>query len=175
MEKTLRRLDNVSLVLLLLWLGMALGFAALMAPALFSILPSKDLAGRLAGVMVARLDSVAWVAFGGALCLSYGGRWLNEIQDSTPIGPLRLWSAALLVALLFTFSSTFLATPRLHELRAQMNAPVESLPKDDPRVLSYRKTHGLSTQFFFIRVILAAALVWGLGSLPKAKQVEGES
>ncbi len=175
MEKTLRRLDNASLVLLLLWLGMALGFAALMAPALFSILPSKDLAGRLAGLMVERLDISAWVAFGGALCLSYGGRWLNEIHDSTAIGPLRLWSAAVLAALLFTFSSTFLATPRLHELRTQMNAPVESLPKDDARVLSYRKTHGLSTQFFFIRVILAAVLVWGLGSLPKAKQSEGES
>ena len=172
MEKTLRRLDSASLVLLLLWLGMALGFAGLMAPALFSNLPSKDLAGRLAGVMVARLDIAAWFAFGGALCLSYGGRWLTEIQDSSPIGPLRLWSAAVVVALLFTFSSTFLATPRLQELRAQMNVPVESLPRDDARVKSYRKTHGLSTQFFFIRVILAAALVWGLGSLPKVRQPE---
>ncbi len=172
MGKLLRRLDNASLVLLLLWLGMALGFAALMAPALFSNLPSKDLAGRLAGVMVARLDMVAWIAFGGALLMSYGGRWLNEIQDSSPIGPLRLWSATILVALLFTFSSTFLATPRLHELRTQMNAPVESLPKDDARVQSYRKTHGLSTQFFFIRMILAAALAWGLGSLPKEKPPE---
>ncbi len=172
MEKTLRRLDTASLVLLLLWLGMTLGFAALMAPALFSNLPSKDLAGRLAGVMVSRLDLAAWFAFGGALLLSYGGRWLNEIRDASPIGPLRLWSAAALVALLFTFSSTFLATPRLHELRAQMNAPVESLPQDDARVQSYRKTHGLSTQFFFIRMVLAAALVWGIGSLPKAKQPE---
>ncbi|MDE3245428.1 MAG: DUF4149 domain-containing protein [Acidobacteriota bacterium] len=172
MEKTLRRLDAASLVLLLLWLGMTLGFAALMAPALFSNLPSKDLAGRLAGVMVARLDLAAWIAFGGALLLSYGGRWLNEIQDASPIGPLRLWSAAALVALLFTFSSTFLATPRLHELRAQMSAPVESLPQDDARVASYRKTHGLSTQFFFIRMVLAAALVWGLGALPKEKQPE---
>ena len=172
MEKTLRRLDTASLVLLLLWLGMTLGFAALMAPALFSNLPSKDLAGRLAGVMVSRLDLAAWFAFGGALLLSYGGRWLNEIRDASPIGPLRLWSAAALVALLFTFSSTFLATPRLHELRAQMNAPVESLPQDDARVQSYRKTHGLSTQFIFIRMVLAAALVWGLGRLPKAKQPE---
>ncbi len=172
MEKTLRRLDTASLVLLLLWLGMTLGFAALMAPALFSNLPSKDLAGRLAGVMVSRLDLAAWIAFGGALLLSYGGRWLNEIQDASPIGPLRLWSAAVLVALLFTFSSTFLATPRLHELRAQMNAPVESLPLDDARVVSYRKTHGLSTQFFFIRMVLAAALVWGLGALPKEKRPE---
>lgn len=170
MKTSLRRLDYASLVLLLLWLGMALGFAALMAPALFATLPSKDLAGRLAGIMVARLDLAAWVAFGGALCLSYGGRWLNEVQDASPIGPLRLWSATLLVALLFTFSSTFLATPRLHELRVQMDAPVESLPQDDARVQSYRKTHGLSTQFFFIRVVLAAALVWGLGSLPKEKQ-----
>lgn len=172
MQKKLRYFDTVSLVLLLLWLGMALGFAALMAPALFINLPSKDLAGRLAGVMVARLDIAAWIAFGGALILSYGGRWLNEISDASPIGPLRLWSAAALVALLFTFSSTFLATPRLHELRAQMNAPVETLPQDDTRVVSYRKTHGLSTQFFFIRMALAAALVWGLGSLPKEKQPE---
>ncbi len=169
MEKNLRRLDGASLALLLLWLGMAVGFAAFTAPALFSTLPSKDLAGRIAGMMVARLDIAAWVAFGGALLLSYGGRWLNEIQDSSLIGPLRLWSAAVLAALLFTFASTFLATPRLHELRAQMNAPVESLAQDDARVQSYRKTHGFSTQFFVIRMVLAAALAWGLGSLPREK------
>ena len=175
MGKTLRRLDSASLVLLLLWLGMALGFAALMAPVLFATLPSKDLAGRAAGAMVTRLDWAAWVAFGGALLLSYGGRWLKEIEDSSPIGPLRLWSMTAIVALLFTFSSAFLATPKLQELRAQMGAPVESLAAGDARVVTYRKIHGLSTQFFVIRMILAAALAWGVSRLPKGKEEESNA
>ncbi len=175
MEKNIRRLDTAAYALLLLWLGMALGFAALMAPALFATIPSKDLAGRAAGAMVARLDLAAWVAFGGALLLSYGGRWLNEIEDSSPIGPLRLWSAAALVALLLTFSSTFLATPKLRELRAQMTAPVETLAPDDAQVMAYRKVHGLSTQFFVIRMVLAAALAWGLMGLPMGKEERAAS
>lgn len=175
MGKDLRRLDLASTTLLLLWLGMALGFAALMAPVLFATIPSKDLAGRAAGAMVARLDWAAWVAFGGALALSYGGRWLQEIGDGLPIGPLRLWSAAALVALLFTFSSTFLATPKLHELRAQMRAPVESLAAEDAQLIAYRKIHGLSTQFFVIRLVLATALVWGIGRLPQGAEKATEA
>ena len=167
MDKYLRRLDASSITLLLLWLGMAIGFSALMAPALFANLPSRDLAGRVAGVMVARLDLAAWIAFGGALLLSFGGRWLKEIEEPGPVGPLKLWTATALTALLFTFASTFITTPKLREVRAQVNVAMETLPEQDPQVQAYRKAHKFSTQFFVIRMVLAAALAWGACRLPE--------
>lgn len=167
MNRNLRRLDLASITLLLLWLGMALGFGTLMAPALFANLPSRDLAGRIAGVMVAGLDVAAWIAFGGALLLSVGGRWLKEIEEPGPVGPVKLWTAAALAALLFTFASSFVATPKLRELRGQMKVAVDLLPEDDALLQAYRKAHKFSTQFFVIRMVLAAALALGATKLPE--------
>ena len=72
----LRTLDALSIGLLLLWTGMALGFAALTAPVLFQALPARDLAGQVVSLLLPRLDWAAFAAFGLALALSFGGRWL---------------------------------------------------------------------------------------------------
>ncbi len=95
---TLRRLDQLAVALLLLWAGAALGFGLFAAPLLFRELPSRDVAGHLAGLIIGRLDWAAWGAFALA-GLAWVGRWVAEVEDDL-IGPLRLWSATLLVALL---------------------------------------------------------------------------
>ena len=169
-NKLLRRLDLTSSVLLLLWLGMAVGFAALVAPALFTILPTRDLAGKVAGALVSRLDMAAWCAFGGALGLSFGARWLHEVKEPGPVGPLRLWTAAAILALLFTFSSTFIVTARMKEIRAQVGGPMELLAPEDPLAKTYARAHKFSTQFFVIRMVLAAALAWGVSKLPSIQE-----
>ena len=166
-ESSFRRLDAAVVALLLIWIGMGLGFGTLTAPLLFKWLPSRDLAGSLAGRIVERLDWAAWVAFGGALLLGFGARWLNEIDDREVIGPLRLWTAAALAALLFCFTSTFIVSPRLHELRAHIVVPIEELAPEHPDRKAYDKAHGLSRNLFFLRLLLAAGLALGVGHLPK--------
>jgi len=99
--KALARTDAAAAILLLIWAGMVLGFAFLVAPLLFSILPSRDLAGLVAGRVVARLDLAAWVVFGAAIVLVQGARWMMEFQEAEAFGPLRLWGAAALLAWLF--------------------------------------------------------------------------
>ena len=114
---TLRRLDQLSVLLLLLWAGAALGFGIFSAPVLFRELSSRDVAGRIAGMIISRLDWAAWAAFGLA-SLSWGGRWVAEVKDDL-VGPIRLWSAALTVALLMCLAPSNLLTlalnpPSLH-------------------------------------------------------------
>ncbi len=159
----LRRLDQLSQLLLLLWAGAALGFGVFAAPLLFRELPSRDVAGRIAGLIIERLDWAAWVAFGIA-GLSWVGRWVAEVEEEL-IGPIRLWSAGLLVALLMCLASTFIATPKIHEIRARINAPVESLPPDHGDRVAYNKAHGLSRNFFFLRILLAVGLAATVGFL----------
>ena len=171
----LKTLDALSIALLLLWTGMALGFAAVAAPALFKVLPSRDLAGAVAAVVIPRLDWAAFAAFGLALALSFGGRWLHEIGDALPIGPLRLWSFTAAVALLLTFASAFVVTPKVLEIRARMHAPIESLAPDHPDRLAHRKAHGISAQFFVIRMLLALGLAAGISKLPAEKAAEAPS
>ncbi len=162
---TLRRLDQFSSILLLLWAGAALGFGLFSAPIFFRELPSRDLAGRIAGLIIGRLDWAAWVAFGLA-GLSWGGRWVAEVQEEL-IGPLRLWSAALLVALLMCLASTFVVTPKIQAIRARINAPIESLAPEHADRLAYTKAHGLSRNLFFLRILLALGLAATVSLLPR--------
>jgi hypothetical protein len=166
-SESLRRLDLLSLLLLLLWMGMALGFGLLTAPLLFANIPSRDLAGRVAGLVIGRLDWAAWVAFGGAFALSFLPRWLAELKETDAVGPFRLWTAAALAALLMCLASSFIFTPKIQEIRARMAAPVETFPAEHSDRLAYNKAHKLSRQFFFLRVLLAAGLAVGLAWLPR--------
>ena len=165
--ESLRRLDLLSLLLLLLWVGMALGFGILTAPVLFAQVPSRDLAGRVAGLVIERLDWAAWIAFGGSLALSFLPRWLAEFKEQDVVGPFRLWTAGALAALLMCLASSFIFTPKLREIRGRMTAPVESIAQEHPDRRAYDKAHGLSRQFFFLRVLLAAGLAVGLAWLPR--------
>ena len=166
--KTLQRLDQFSKILLLLWAGAALGFGIFTAPVLFRELPSRDLAGRLAGLIIGRLDWAAWIAFGLA-GLSWAGRWADQVQDEI-IGPIRLWSGGLMVALLMCLASSFVVTPKIHAIRARINAPVESLPPDHADRVAYTKAHGLSRNLFFLRILLAVGLAATVSLLPRAER-----
>jgi len=166
--KALARLDAAAAALLLIWAGMVLGFAILMAPLLFSILPSRDLAGMIAGRVVERLDIAAWIVFGAAIALVQGARWMAEFQEAEVVGPLRLWGAAAVLALLMCFTSAFIISPKLHSIRARMAGPVESFAPGHPDRAAYQKAHGISRQLMGLRLLLALALAAGILALPRS-------
>jgi hypothetical protein len=165
---TLRRLDRISVALLLLWAGAALGFGVFSAPVFFRELPSRDVAGHIAGLIIGRLDWAAWTAFGLA-GLSWGARWMAELQEEL-IGPIRLWSAAWLVAMLMCLASTFVVTPKVRAIRARIGAPIETLAPDHADRVAYNKAHGVSRNLFFLRILLALGLAATVGMLPRKDQ-----
>ena len=166
-ERPFARTDAAAAGVLVLWAGMVLGFAFLVAPLLFKLLPSRDVAGAIAGRVVTRLDVMAWTAFLAAAVLALFPRWLKEVRDAAPVGPLRLWGATVLVALLMCFTSQFIVTPGLHRIRARMDGPVEALPQDHTDRMAYQKAHGISRQLMFIRLLLALGLAAGITVLPR--------
>lgn len=170
--KMIRRLDTTASALLWAWVGAGLGFGILIAPGLFRIVPSRDLAGQVAGNAVANLDLAAWVVFTAALLLVYAGRWFMGVDDTAGLGPIRLWAAACLAALCLCLTSTFIITPKLQEIRGRMHAPVESLPTTNPDRAAYDKAHGASRQLFFLRLLLAAGLALTLSRLPAEKETK---
>ncbi len=167
------RADAAAAVLLLLWAGMVLGFVLLAAPALFSVLPSRDLAGAVAGRVVARLDLAAWIGFGAAILLVQGGRWVLEIRDTEAVGPLRLWGAAALLALLMCFTSSCIVSPRLGALRARMGGAVETVAPDHPDRAAFRRAHSISRQLMVLRLLLALGLAAGAAVLPRSRGQDG--
>ena len=165
---SLRRLDRISVALLLLWAGAALGFGVFSAPVFFRELPSRDVAGHIAGLIIGRLDWAAWTVFGLA-GLSWGARWMAELQEEV-IGPIRLWSAAWLVAMLMCLASTFVVTPKVRAIRARIGAPIETLAPDHADRVAYNKAHGVSRNLFFLRILLALGLAATVGMLPLKDQ-----
>jgi hypothetical protein len=168
-EKQLTRLDTVSGMLLLLWAGMALGIAVLAAPVAFHQLPSRDLAGRVIGACFRWIDLLSWFAFGLPFLLSYGSRWLSEMKDSG-IGPMTLWSAATLAALLMCFTSMAIVNPRMEAIRARISAPMETLPETAPDRTAFKRAHSISEQLLGFRMLLAIGLAVGVFYLPKKRQ-----
>lgn len=162
---TLRRLDRTTTALLLLWAGAALGFGVFSAPVFFRELPSRDVAGHIAGLILGRLDWAAWTVFGLA-GLSWGARWFAEVREDL-IGPIRLWSAAWLVAMLMCLASTFVVTPKVRAIRTRIGAPIETLAPDHADRVAYNKAHGLSRNLFFLRILLALGLAATVGMLPR--------
>ena len=165
---TLHRLDRITTALLLLWAGAALGFGVFSAPVFFRELPSRDVAGHIAGLILGRLDWAAWTVFGLA-GLSWGARWIAEVKEDL-IGPIRLWSAAWLVAMLMCLASTFVVSPKIRAIRARIDAPIETLAPDHADRVAYNKAHGLSRNLFFPRILLALGLAATVGLMPRGDQ-----
>lgn len=175
-ERTLRLLDSASVALLLLWAGMAMGIAFFAAPAAFHLLPSRELAGRVIGACFHRIDLAAWFAFGLPLLLSYGSRWLSEIKDAgAGVGPLRLWNAAALAALLMCFTSAAIVSPKMEAIRSRITAPIENLPQEHPDRAAFNRAHRISEQLLGLRMLLALGLAVGICFLPRKAEEEPQA
>lgn len=175
-ERTLRLLDSASVAILLLWAGMAMGIAFFAAPAAFQLLPSRELAGRVIGACFRRIDLAAWFAFGLPLLLSYGSRWLSEIQDAgAGIGPLRLWNAAILAALLMCFTSAAIVNPKMEAIRSRITVPIENLLPEHADRAAFNKAHRISEQLLGLRMLLALGLAAGITFLPRKTKDEAQA
>ncbi len=128
------------LLALSLWLG-AIFFFALMAPTVFSVLPTRELAGQLINPLLYKLH---WV---GAIC---GAIFLitSMISNWRRTGSVRLVSAPnlLIVAMLALLAiSQFAIVPRMAELRQQMGV-IDNIAQDDARRMSFNDLHHWSTR-----------------------------
>jgi hypothetical protein len=158
-RKALARFDALSVVLLLLWVGLALGLLLIAGPVASAQLLEGPVR-QLLGSCFRRLDWLAWIAFGLPFLMSFGARWLEEVKDTLDIGPMRLWSAAALAALLACFASAAIVNPRLEVLRAkplEQRAPIH-------------RAQSIVTQLLVLRILLALGLAGGVVFLPKTQQ-----
>ena len=152
-EQLLARFDALSRALLWIWV----------------LLVAAALAGGRLVTYRHTLDYAAWGVFGGALLLSFLSRWLNEIEDEGPIGPMRIWMAATLVALLMCLASSFIVAPKLLIIRGRLaEAEVQGQPLG-PDQATLRKATSVANQMLGLRVLLALGLGYGVGLLPRRK------
>ena len=141
------------LLSLSLWLG-AIFFFALLAPTVFAVLPTRELAGQLINPLLYKLHLV------GAVCgLLFLGASLTDALRSR--GVFKLFSAshlALLGMLILTAISQYAVAPRMAALRRDMGT-IDVIPQDDPRRIHFNELHHWSTR------LEGGVFVLGLGLL----------
>ena len=123
------------------WLGAWLCFAGAIAPTVFRVLPSPELAGRVVGPVLAILH------WGGALC----GVLLAGLAALLGRGRLLVWLPLGLAGA--CLASELGVTPQLAALRDAVFGPEAR----EEAVVRYRQLHGLSMGIF--SAVLAGVLV----------------
>jgi hypothetical protein len=118
------------------WLGSIIFFSFAVAPGVFGILPSRDLAGAVVGFALARLHLIGVIAAIAFLLASLGlGRSPRALARPAPL--------AVAVMLLLTLASSRIVIPRMNALRAQMGS-IEATPASDSRHVEFDKLHSVS-------------------------------
>ncbi len=147
---------NITLILVACWLGAAIFFSAVVAPAAFSVLRSFQVpnASEIAGAIVNRSLSVVNVsgfvigllAFLVALMLR--SRWyIIEL-------------IALAVLAIMTAVGQWVIAARIHALRSALNVPIDHLALTDPQRVAFSSLHRYSV--IALSVAIIAALIASL-------------
>jgi hypothetical protein len=137
----------VELALLLVWLGGAVLFAAVVAPSLFATLPSRTLAGAVVGrVLPAIFYSGMLVGLATAF-LDWQARGEWSWRGGTAGGLVMLVSCAV---------AQFVISPRIERVRQSIAGPIEALTPDDPRRAAFGKLHAVSVAWLGVAMLCAA-------------------
>jgi hypothetical protein len=130
--------------LLWLWLGAALLFTTVVAPAAFAVLPTRALAGLLVGRV---LPYLFWSgAIVGAVTMMTSDGWRR---------------AAAAVVVLASLGAQLGVAPRIDRARASIGPVIEEVPAGDPRRVEFGRLHGISVLLLGIGMLGAAAIAVG--------------
>jgi hypothetical protein len=145
------------LLALVVWLGGIVFFGAVMAPALFSTLPKRELAGA---VVTKALGGLHWIGIVAAVVF---------LAASLSQGALRSgavawldWRHLLVVAMLaLTLLSQFGISRKMQALRRDM-VEIDTVAADDPRRVQFNRLHRLSTGLEQAVLLMGLVVLWSV-------------
>jgi len=140
---------NLRTLLIGLWLGAALFFSFALAPSVFSVISSRDLAGS---VVNRTLGIINWGGLVIGLILLAG-----SFIFSRKIDAITLWTERALLVILATACTLgqFVIGARLHEIREQLGRPIDEIPESDPLRIAFNDLHGYSVMVLSVAMISA--------------------
>jgi len=143
-------------LLLATWIGAALLFTVVVAPAAFAVLPSRTLAGALVG-RVLPVIFYAGVVIGSIIVL------LDLVGRTGAWGR----AAAGAVSALACAVAQLVVGTRIEQLRSAINGPLDALAADDPRRIAFGKLHAISVGWLALAMVAAIiALTLAVRALP---------
>ena len=149
-----RTLFGIELLAYALWLGGMVAIA-LTAPVVFQVVPSRDLAGRVFGGVLARLFPLIYLCAG--LMLIAGAVQLARARRLTRAELARY---GLVLAMLAIAVYTGVAVlGEMRTIQASLPGPIETLPLEGGPRARFDALHKLSERLMGLDVLLALALL----------------
>lgn len=148
-------LNDLRLLLLVLWLGAAVFFSSVVAPSVFSVLRAFQLpnVGEIAGTLVTRTLSVVNVSgFIISLFLLVTALALGKGLGKRSFF---LELASLIVVAVSTGTGQWVIAAKMRALRVALVLPIDQVPIDDPRRVAFNRLHGYSVTALSIAMIAA--------------------
>jgi hypothetical protein len=130
------------LLSLIVWLGGLIFFAFVLAPTLFSVVPSRHLAGNVVG---RSLGALHWMGIISGLVFLMSSLAYNRLSRGT-LGVLGARQVLICLMLALTLTSQFGIMPRMDSLRASIGGEIDSAPIDSPARAQFDALHVWSTR-----------------------------
>lgn len=142
-------LANSRALLVALWLGSAVFFSFAVAPSVFSVLTSREMAGSVVNRTLAIVNYSGFII--GLILL------ISSFIFRQNIGRIRLWleQGLLLVLTAACGFGQFVISAQLHDIREQIGRPIDEVAIDDPLRIAFNNLHGHSITVLSIAMISA--------------------
>jgi hypothetical protein len=134
-------LRYLMLLSLVVWLGGLIFFAFVLAPTVFTVLPTRHLAGN---VVARSLGSLHWMGIISGLVFLVSSLLFSQLSRGTP----KVFAARnvlIVLMLLLTLVSQLSIMPRMDGLRASVGE-IDSVPPDNPVRMQFDALHVWSTR-----------------------------
>ena len=126
-------------------------FGAVIAPAVFRVLPTKDMAGALQGPILSKMCVLAEASF----LVLFVTSWL--LTRDAPKGTKALLTRLPVLGFFASLVIRQLLIPPIDKIRAEAPGLIDNLPATDPSRILLARYHRLATGFFSLEI--AAALI----------------
>jgi hypothetical protein len=148
-------LKFLMLLSLIVWLGGIIFFGAVLAPTVFTVLPTRHLAGSVVSPSLNRLH---WMGIISGIVFLVS----STIYSRMTSGSAHVFAALhvlLIIMLLLTLTSQFAITPKMAALRASMGE-IDTVAPSDPSRVQFNALHIWSTRLEMGVLVLGLVVVY---------------
>lgn len=143
------------LLSLVVWIGGLIFFAFVLAPTVFAVLPTRQLAGN---VVNRSLGTLHWMAISCGVMFAITSMIDSRVVDGV-VAPFALRNMLIYAMLILTLVGMFGIASRMGVLRQQMGV-VDDLPHDNPLRVEFNRLHLWSTRIEGSVLVLGLALLY---------------
>src|SRR4051812_22400912 len=131
----------VMLLSLVVWIGGIIYFAAVVAPTVFSVLPTRHLAGQ---VVSRSLGALHWIGIVSGIVYLISSMWYSRL-DVGILQPFATRHVLVMLMIALTLISVFVISSKMLTLRADIGV-IDDVSPNDPRRVEFNALHRWSTR-----------------------------